>query len=211
MAFYLRLRIRSLAHGPAARLIGLDLAIVPLEEPLSTGGAPRTDQDWIGDMTVGSRPRSDVAVVGKRSADVADVHSGRAHAVRLRAAPGAGVTFVHLERVRRECGAPSVPMTMRQTPPWSLPLRAEVTSSHGHAAHPLRTASSCRMEMRPPVHRLIRWACNMATLPRRASSDVKRRKPLGATQRSERREPKRDQSRTSSGRARCKPPEHERN
>src|SRR5271166_3746931 len=40
-------------------------------------------------------------------------------------------------------GAPSVPMTMRQTPPWSLPLRAEVTSSHGHAAHPLRK-DSCR-------------------------------------------------------------------
>src|SRR5271166_5815322 len=38
---------------------------------------------------------------------------------------------------------PSVPMTMRQTPPWSLPLRAEVTSSHGHAAHPLRK-DSCR-------------------------------------------------------------------
>src|SRR5271165_1624575 len=42
----------------------------------------------------------------------------------------------------REC-VPSVPMTMRQTPPWSLPLRAEVTSSHGHAAHPLRK-DSCR-------------------------------------------------------------------
>src|SRR5208283_183043 len=27
--------------------------------------------------------------------------------------------------------------------PWSLPLRAEVTSSHGHAAHPLRK-DSCR-------------------------------------------------------------------
>ena len=38
---------------------------------------------------------------------------------------------------------PSVPMTMRQTPPWSLPLRAEVTSSHGHAAHPVRK-DSCR-------------------------------------------------------------------
>ena len=43
----------------------------------------------------------------------------------------------------RPAAGPSVPMTMRQTPPWSLPLRAEVTSSHGHAAHPLRK-DSCR-------------------------------------------------------------------
>src|SRR5208337_3230277 len=47
------------------------------------------------------------------------------------------------ERVGVFNPSPSVPMTMRQTPPWSLPLRAEVTSSHGHAAHPLRK-DSCR-------------------------------------------------------------------
>ncbi|MGO9742523.1 MAG: hypothetical protein ACLPN5_13625 [Roseiarcus sp.] len=40
-------------------------------------------------------------------------------------------------------GEPSVPMMMRQAPPWSLPSRAEVTSSHGHAAHSLRE-DSCR-------------------------------------------------------------------
>jgi hypothetical protein len=36
---------------------------------------------------------------------------------------------------------PSVPTMLRHTRPWSLPLRAEVTTSHGYAARPLRKAS----------------------------------------------------------------------
>ena len=39
---------------------------------------------------------------------------------------------------------PSVPITMRQRPVGSLPLRAEVTPSHGYADHPLRK-DSCRL------------------------------------------------------------------
>ena len=38
---------------------------------------------------------------------------------------------------------PSVPTMMRQSSPWSLPSRAEVTSCHGHAVHSLRK-DSCR-------------------------------------------------------------------
>jgi len=38
---------------------------------------------------------------------------------------------------------PSVPMMLRQVPPGSLPLKAKVTASHGHARYSLRKGS-CR-------------------------------------------------------------------
>jgi len=40
-----------------------------------------------------------------------------------------------LERIRFISACPSVPMMLRQSPTGSLPLRAEVETSHGYASY----------------------------------------------------------------------------